>query len=321
MEYNNIYKNKNISVIVPFFNEKRIEQNIEIIDKELKNYFQNYEIIVVSDGSTDKSYENALKHACEKIKIYHYEKNVGKGYALKYGFSKSKGEYISFIDGDLELSPGDIKNFLVLMEIYDADIVIGSKRHPFSKLHIPIYRRFVSFGYQLFIRIFLNISCVRDSQVGLKLSKRKVLEAIFPKILCKKYAFDAEFLAVASHLGYKKILEAPVQIHRETNGKPFVQEIVKLMKMTWQMFIDTCAVFYRLRILKYYDREIEKPSDAPFDPEKTLRLGMERGRTLGKIKRTVTEESNEDTVSNREKIRNPKQIRISQIQNPKHYDI
>ena len=184
---------KPISVIVPVYNINQcFNDNLSLLNAELEENFKDYEIIVVDDGS--ENYQASFEHLSRRIKFYHYSINQGKGHALRYGFEKSKGDLIVFIDADMELHPSDIKNFVSLMELYGVDMVIGSKRHPYSQVNYPWLRRLLSFIYQIFIRVFLNLKGVRDSQVGLKLFKREVLEKSLPRVLVKKYAFDLELL-------------------------------------------------------------------------------------------------------------------------------
>ena len=95
---------------------------------------------------------------------------------------------------------------------------------------------------------------IRDTQVGLKIFKRNVLEKVLPRLLVKKFAFDIEILAVANHLGFNKIYDAPVEIKIDFNSNSsFHPHKLIFNKNIWKMIIDTLAVFYRLRILKYYD--------------------------------------------------------------------
>ncbi|OIP55410.1 hypothetical protein AUK13_02855 [Candidatus Kuenenbacteria bacterium CG2_30_39_24] len=245
---------KTISVIVPVYNiNQKFNDNLNLLNFELTANFSDYEIIVVDDGS--KNYQPSFSYLNEKIKFFHYDINQGKGHALKYGFEQSKGDLIVFIDGDLELHPREIKNFVNLMEIYGVDVVIGSKRHPYSEVNYPLLRRILSFGYQIFIRIFCDLKGVRDSQVGLKLFKREVLASSLPRVLVKKWAFDLELLTVASHLGYKKILEAPIKLDYKSDfGTNSPKELFHLWQVAWPLLIDTLAIIYRLRILKYYDK-------------------------------------------------------------------
>ena len=123
--------------------------------------------------------------------------------------------------------------------------MIGSKRDPESKVDYPLTRRALSWCYQLMIKLLFNLN-VRDTQAGLKLFKRDVLEDILPRVLVKRYAFDLELLVNANHRGYK-IVEAPVEINFHFTSGINILDI-------WHIFVDTMAIFYRLRILKYYDR-------------------------------------------------------------------
>jgi glycosyltransferase involved in cell wall biosynthesis len=237
---------KKLSVIVPAYREsKNIYRNLTTLKKELDQLDREYEIVVVCDGCAD-TYEQAKKLASDNLKVYHYERNMGKGYALKYGADRTTGELVTFMDADMSIHPREIDIFTKLMDIYDADIVIGSKRHPQSKVHYPLFRRLQSFVYQMLIAILFRVN-VKDTQTGLKLFKREVLRKVLPRVLVKAYAFDLELLAVAHHLGYKKVMEAPVEINY-----PF-SSTVNLRSAWWTLW-DTMAIFYRLYILRYYDR-------------------------------------------------------------------
>jgi len=245
-----------LSIIIPAYNEeKNICATVSKLLKDMEKIERDFEIIVVSDGSNDNTCNRAKSFKNQHLKVFEYQPNKGKGYALKYGFEKSKGDMVVFIDGDLELHPRDIKNFVSLMEIYRVDVVIGSKRHPYSEVNYPLLRRILSFCYQIFIRIFCDLKGVRDSQVGLKLFRREVLARSLPRVLVKKWAFDLELLTVASHLGYKKILEAPIRLDYKSDfGTNSPKELFHLWQVAWPLLIDTLAIIYRLRILKYYDK-------------------------------------------------------------------
>ena len=174
--------------------------------------------------------------------------NQGKGGALKYGFQFVKGNFVVFLDGDLDLHPRRIETFFEIMRNTDSDVVIGSKRHRLSIIDYPLTRKILSFFYHLMVGILFRLS-ITDTQVGLKLWKYEVLEKILPKVLVKKYAFDLELLANARRLGYK-VREAPITLDfgRENPwGRIHLKDIYKIG-------IDTLAIFYRMYILHYYDK-------------------------------------------------------------------
>jgi len=240
---------KFLSLVVPTYKQGRtIEKNILSLEKSLNAVGCEYEIIVVVDGIVDDSVKKLKKIASNRIKILSYEQNVGKGYAVKYGMLQAKGDVIGFIDGGFDIDPTGIEMLLNHMMWYDADIIVGSKLHPVSKVEYPFYRKILSWGYRTMTRIMFGFK-VRDTQVGLKLFKKKVVKRVFPKLLVKKFAFDVEVLAVSYALGYRRIYEAPVKLHfRNTstiNSSTFWDVI---FHMLW----DTLSVYYRVRILKYY---------------------------------------------------------------------
>jgi len=247
-------ENTLVSIIVPIYKQqKTIQEDLKNIDNALSKTRWKYEIIGVIDGFVDNSYELAKKVESETIKIYGYEENKGKGYAVKYGMARSSGEIIAFIDSGMDINPNGISLILEHMEWYDADIMVGSKRHSASKVTYPFIRKIFSFIYQTLIRILFDLR-IRDTQVGLKIFKRNVLEKVLPRLLVKKFAFDIEMLAVANHLGFKNIYDAPVEITMDfTTNSSFSPLKLIFNKNIWAMIQDTLGVFYRLKILKYYD--------------------------------------------------------------------
>ena len=236
-----------LSLVIPAYNEyDRIYRTLLEIDRTFSDPVVDYEIIVVDDGSRDNTFQEVERAITEnpRIRLIRQE-NGGKGSALKNGVTHTNGRLVSFIDADLDIHPYQIHSYMEIMQKTGADIVIGSKRHPESKVIYPWKRKLLSRCYQCLICVMFNLD-VRDTQVGLKLFKREPIVRIMPKVLVKKYAFDLEVLVNATHLGYH-IVEAPIDLHfaRFENRIGFraIQDI----------FIDTLAVFYRLRILKYYD--------------------------------------------------------------------
>jgi len=236
-----------ISVILPAYNEdNKIGDVINETVKALDRITDSWEIIVVDDGSKDLTFAIAKEFAKNdgRVRAISYGKNMGKGFALKYGFEHSRGDLIVFMDADLDLHPKQIKKFIEIMEKEKADVVVGSKRHPESKVNYPLKRRILSDVYFLIVKVLFNLN-VRDTQVGLKLFKREVLRDVMPRILVKRYAFDVEVLANAVRKGYK-IVEAPVELNFGFSSNVNWKEI-------WKMFVDTLAIAYRMHIRRYYD--------------------------------------------------------------------
>lgn len=239
-----------ISLIIPAYKqEKVISKELPRIENVLRKLNYLYEIIVVVDGTIDKTLENAKKVKSKNIKVFGYPNNKGKGYAIRYGVARSKGNIVGFIDSGMDLNPQGIAIVVKMFLDQNANIIIGSKRHFYSKVNYPPDRKIISFLAQIFIKILFGLD-VTDTQVGLKFFKREVLEDVMPRLLVKRYAFDIELLVVAYHLGHRKIYEAPVQINYNFESSVLSQNLLKFILDT---LIDTLAIFYRLVILRYYD--------------------------------------------------------------------
>lgn len=243
-------KFKSLSVVVPAYKqEKTIVENIEKLDKVLSILPYKYEIIVVVDGFLDNTYKKAKTLDKNNVKVLGYKDNRGKGYAVKYGVLKAKGEVIGFIDGGMDIDLSGIPLLLDLMSFHSADIVIGSKLHPESHVKYPITRTILSWGYRTLTEILFGLA-IRDTQVGLKFFKKRVAKDVFPRILVKNFAFDVEVLAVAYARGFKKIYEGPIELN--FSGVSSITA-TSFWKIILHMLWDTLAVFYRLKILHYYD--------------------------------------------------------------------
>jgi len=243
------FLNKAISVIMPAYNEGgHIFNNIQETVRTFEEFGCEYEIIAVDDGSKDNTLEeiqraaNVFKH----IAVVQNKENYGKGRALKKGFRCTKGEYVVFLDSDMDLHPIQLQTFFDIMRLDEVDVVIGSKRHPNSRLDYPQHRRIVSAVYFFFVKVMFGLP-IRDTQTGLKLFKREVLEKVFRKILVRKFAYDLEILVLAHHFGYK-VAEAPVVM----NFKRGTWRRVGI-KTIWDTWWDTMAIWYRIYVLQYYD--------------------------------------------------------------------
>ncbi len=238
-----------ISIIIPAYNEAgRIASSVEETVKAFNSFGYPWELIVMDDGSSDDTYQR-VSHLCEKYPQLIVKKNpynLGKGRALKKALRYITGDYTLFLDADMDLHPIQFQTLFDIMLFDKADIVIGSKLHPNSVVNYPFQRKIISWFYYLLVRVLFNLPC-HDTQTGLKLFKTEVLRKVLPRVLVKKFAFDLEVLVNAHHLGYK-IAEAPIILKPQRSYSRIGPKSILATGL------DTLAIFYRMHILKYYDR-------------------------------------------------------------------
>jgi glycosyltransferase involved in cell wall biosynthesis len=238
-----------VTIVVPYYNPgDRLRVNVERLVQVLVEARVSFEVIAVSDGSTDGSSESLAGLPPELVRTVALER-AGKGQALRTGLAMGRGRYLGFIDADGELSPDLLAPFVTLMRTYEPDIILGSKRHPMSEVSYPPLRRLYSFGYQQLVRALFRLR-VRDTQTGIKLVRREVLAAVLPRMRERRFAFDLELFVLARHLGYDKLFEAPVRIE-----KRFASTISP--RAVTRVFLDTLAIFWRLRVRHAYDHGAE----------------------------------------------------------------
>lgn len=262
-------KSNFISVIIPAFRqEKTIQQDILRVKKVMDQLRHDYEIIVVIDGKVDKTFEKAKKLSSDKILVTGYQHNHGKGFAVRFGMVRSKGDIVGFIDSGMDLNPIGLSIMIEQFQWRNADVIIGSKRHPDSKINYPLHRKIISLFSQIYIIILFGLS-VRDTQVGMKFFRSKVIKDVLPRLLVKRFAFDIEILAVAHYLGYKRIIEAPIELNFNIKDSMVSKDLLGTLLRT---FWDSLAVFYRLRILHYYDDGNKRKWK--YDPELEFKVNI-----------------------------------------------
>jgi len=241
---------KKISIVVPAYKqEKTILKNIKRLLLVCDSLPFDFEIILVVDGFVDKTYKKAKQIKDKRVRVFGYKKNMGKGHAVRFGMKRARGDVVGFMDAGLDIDPTGISMLLNHMIWYDADIIVGSKLHPVSQVEYPLLRKILSWGYRTLTHTLFGFR-VRDTQVGIKFFRRKVARDVFPRLVVKQFAFDVEILAVAYSLGYRRIYEAPIKL----SFKPGTITSRTLWRTIFLMLWDTAAVFYRLKVLKYYNK-------------------------------------------------------------------
>ncbi|PIP24426.1 MAG: hypothetical protein COS25_01015 [Candidatus Nealsonbacteria bacterium CG02_land_8_20_14_3_00_37_10] len=221
-----------LSVIIPAYNEeKRLPKTLGEIDKYLRGQNYDYEILVVNDGSKDKTVEVAqnLTSQIKNLKVTGYKKNQGKGYAVRFGMLEAKGDLRIFTDADNSTSINQIeKMWPYFKEGYD--IVIGSRDVKGAVLNPPqpwLRHIILGEGFKLYRKIIIDLWGIEDTQCGFKCFTKKTAEDIFPKCKIDRFAFDPEILITGKLSGYK-IKEIPVYWKNDLESKVKFKSIIKM---------------------------------------------------------------------------------------------
>lgn len=227
---------KMLSVVIPAYNEgEHIYNNLKIMEDALKGSFKEFELIPVNDGSKDNTMEEIERAAndMEHVVAAGYEKNRGKGGAIREGVSKAKGKYIAFLDADLDLAPEHLIDFMEKMLETNATAVIGSKLHKDSNVDYPLPRRIMSVGYYIMLKVMFKLD-IKDTQTGVKLFKAKRLKKVMDYATHTSFAYDIEILALINQFG-GKIVEMPVDLvfQRQTGwGRIKISDILEVANDT-----------------------------------------------------------------------------------------
>ena len=236
-----------LSLIIPVYKqEKTIVKDVTQIKRVLDSIRYDHEIIVVFDGASDQSYKKVKQANIPKVKTISYLKNQGKSHAIQLGMKKAIGDYVMFVDSGMEIDPNSISMLLEHMEWYNADIIVGSKRHTASQVNYVASRKLLSEGYYFVVKFLFGIK-VRDTQAGIKIFKKKVLEKILPRMVGKKFTGDLEMLVIADTLGFKRIFEAPIKLDYSLGALSSAATI----KSIFDIMKDTLANWYRKNNLRY----------------------------------------------------------------------
>ena len=184
-----------LSIVVPCYNEsKDIAKNSEIIKNYLESIKQDYELILVNDGSKDNTKE--VIESISGVKALSYEPNRGKGGAVKYGIENATGDYVLFMDADLSTDLEAIDKFIKLAPNYD--MVIGSRHAKDSviKKKQPALRVFIGWCCRKLVNMKFHFK-YKDTQCGFKAMRTDIAKKIVSKQVVNNFAFDVEYLYIA----------------------------------------------------------------------------------------------------------------------------
>ncbi len=231
-----------ISIVIPAYNEEaRIISTLNRIDSYCKSNQFDYEIIVVDDGSTDKTREVVMKLHNPKVSIISYGENKGKGFAVRTGVLTAKKSHILFSDADLSTPIEELSKFLS----ESADIVIGSRNLQDSKITVkqPYIRQSLGKAFPIIVEWILLLH-IKDTQCGFKLFTKKAAHTIFRRQYTNGFGFDVEVLFLARKKGYV-VKEVPVEWRNAVGSKVRLFRDVPrmLMDVLWIRWRDFCGCY------------------------------------------------------------------------------
>lgn len=241
----NRIKNLFLSIIIPVYNEEGRIKNLNHLVSYLKKQRYSWELIVVDDGSQDKTFKilKSLKSKL-KFKLLFYSPNLGKGFAIKTGMLKAKGKYRLFLDIDLSTPIIEFNKFLPHLKKYD--IVIGSRKMHMSNLVVrqPLIREILGKMFTLLSKMVLQVN-ISDFTCGFKCFSNKASKQIFSRQTINRWGFDSEVLFIGKNKKLS-IKEIPVTWRNDPGTKvKFPQDILNSLLELIKIRINSARGLYK----------------------------------------------------------------------------
>ena len=236
-----------LTITIPVFNEEDILHHniLKVLNFCEKNLKWDWQIVIVDNGSIDQTAEIGKKLATDynKVKYLHLEA-VGKGIAIKSGWQQETADFYLFMDADLATDLSAI--LLAVAELNaGADLVLGSRFHPASRVNRSLMRKIFSFGYRLVLKLFLKTK-ISDAPCGFKAINNRVKESILPQVRDDQWFFDSELVVLAEYNNFR-IVEIPVIWQDRRAGKN--KSRVKVFNLSWAYLVEVLKL--RKRLKKY----------------------------------------------------------------------
>ncbi|HEY9681638.1 MAG TPA: dolichyl-phosphate beta-glucosyltransferase [Oculatellaceae cyanobacterium] len=239
-----------MSVVIPAFNEEsRLPATLSSINDYLTDHYDSFEVLVVDDGSTDRTSQVVQSHASvyPNVRLLSYGGNRGKGYAVRLGVIAAQGDFVLITDADRSSPIDEVANLLAVLD-EGADIAIGS-RAKFAcdkKVESSLSRRFAGICFNVLVRSLL-VRGIFDTQCGFKLFKREQAHELFSVAQSDGFAFDVEILHVAKLRGYS-VFEVPINwSHCDGSKVSLLVDSPKMLLDIFQIAMRSARNAYRAK--------------------------------------------------------------------------
>jgi len=226
-----------LSIVIPSYNEeKRLPATLERIANYIRASRRNTEVIVVDDGSTDRTAEVAQSYSgkIEKLRVIPNGINRGKGYSVKHGSTEARGEIVLFTDADLSAPIEEADKLLAKMNEYDVAIGSRAVTRELIEVHESRFREFAGIVFNKIVRIILRLPFV-DTQCGFKAFRREKCKILFEQQTIERFGFDPELLYLARHHRLKTIEVAVRWAHSPATK-------INMWRDSLQMFLDVVVI-------------------------------------------------------------------------------
>ncbi len=232
-----------ISLVIPYFNPgKHFLDHVSALVFLLRHSGLSFELIAVNDGSTDGSFEALANFREPEIVMLNHQTNQGKGESLRNGFRHSNGAWIGFIDADGDLPAYQLQKYLYVVNSHPdnaPDMILASKMVEGSHVQASLIRKMSSYFYHFLVKMLFRVK-VKDTQTGLKIFKREVVEKVLENTVEKGFVFDLEFIVLAMREGYSNITELPAVISKRHSSTISPKSVISI-------FFDTISLKVRLK--------------------------------------------------------------------------
>jgi dolichyl-phosphate beta-glucosyltransferase len=242
-----------LSIIIPSFNEEtRLPATLDRIAAYIRTIHQNTEVIVVDDGSTDRTaaVAESFREQIPQLRVLSNATNRGKGFSVRHGSLEARGEITLFTDADLSAPIEEADKLLAALKT--CDVAIGSRAMNRKLIGVreSLFREFAGIIFNKIVRLILRLPFV-DTQCGFKAFRRGPCRIIFEQQTIERFGFDPELLYLARHHGLSTV-EVPVRWSHSPATK------VSMMRDSVQMFLDVLIIRWNA-IRRRYRRSGDKP--------------------------------------------------------------